>query len=95
MTVVPLQVLLITANGSRNLVSKFDTNFKIRPADDSAIKFDINQALVINELPSIEQNFPTRDNMRFFQNTTDLVKGNKFPKLADIRLNLIIRGASS
>ena len=29
---VPLEVLLITANGSRNLVSTYDTNFKIGPS---------------------------------------------------------------
>ena len=69
----PLEVLLITANGSRNLVSAFDTTFKIGPVHNSDDKFDINQALVMNELPSIEQNFPTRDNLRFFKNTADLV----------------------
>ena len=74
MTGVPLEVLLITANGARNLFSTFDTNFQIGPADNGAIKFDINQALVINELPSIKQNFPTHDNLRFFKDITDLVK---------------------
>ena len=59
----PLEVLLITTNGSRNSVSTFDTNFKIGPADDSATKFDINQALVFNELPSIEQKFPIHDKL--------------------------------
>ena len=68
----------------------FDTNFKIGPIDSGAIKFDINQALVIKELPLLEQNFPTRKNLRFFKNTTDLVNNNKFPKLVDSRLNLII-----
>ena len=70
--------------------STFDTNFKTRTVHNSTAKFDINPARVMNELPSIEQNFPTRDNLRFFKNTADLVKNNKFPKLADIRLNLII-----
>ena len=87
---VPLEVLLITANGSRNLVSIFDINFKVGPVHNSVDRFDINQALVMNELPPIEQNFPTRDNLRFFLNTADLVKNNKFPKLTDTRLNLII-----
>ena len=53
------------------------------------IKFDINQALVINELPSIEQNFSTRKNLCFFKNATDLVNNNKFPKLVGNCLNLI------
>ena len=36
------------------------------------------------------KNFPTRENLRLFKNTTNLVKNNKFPKLADSCLNLII-----
>ena len=44
----------------------------------------------MDELPSIEKNFPSRDNLRFYKNTADLIKNNKFPKLADTRLNLII-----
>ena len=55
---VPLEVLLITANGSRNLVSTFGTNFKITSAHDSAAKFDINQALVMNELHPLNKIFP-------------------------------------
>ena len=88
---VPLEVLLITANGSRNLVSTIDTNFKIGPSHSSTEKFNINQALVMDELPSIEQSFPTHDNLRFFKNTANLlIRDNKFPKLADTRLHLII-----
>ena len=50
---VPLEVLLITANGSQNLVSSFDTNFKIGLSHSSIEKFNINQALVMDELSSI------------------------------------------
>ena len=44
----------------------------------------------MDELPSIEKNFPTRDNLRFFLNTADFMINNKFLKLSDTRLNLII-----
>ena len=44
----------------------------------------------MDELPSIEQNFPTCDNLQCFKNVAHLVRNNKFPKLADTCLNLII-----
>ena len=86
---IPLEVLLITANGSRNLISTFDTNFKVGPVD-SGVKFDISQALVMNDLPCIDNNFPTSENLRLFKNSSDLVNNGKFPKLIDTKLNLII-----
>ena len=89
LTGVPLEVLLIMANGSRNWVSTFGTDFKIGPVD-SEVKFEVNQALLMNELPSIENNFPTSENLFFFKKFSDLVNNGKFPKLIDSRLNVII-----
>ena len=51
---VPLQVLLVTADGKRNLISTIDTKFKIGPIDRKEIKFDITSALVIDQMPSID-----------------------------------------
>ena len=87
---VPLQVLLVTADGTRNLVSTYDTKFKIGPIDKKETKFDISSALVLDKMPSIDQNFPTADNLRLFENMTDLIKGNKFPNLYDSELHVII-----
>ena len=44
----------------------------------------------MDELLSIEQNFPTYDNLRFFKSAADLLRKNKFLKLADTKLHLII-----
>ena len=55
---IPLELLLITANGYRNLISTFDTSFKVGPVD-SRVKFDISQALVMDDLLCISNNFPT------------------------------------
>ena len=48
---VPLQVLLDTADGKRNLISAIDTKFKIGPIDRKEIKFDISSALAIDQMP--------------------------------------------
>ena len=87
---VTLQVLLVTADGTRNLVSTYDTKFKIGPIDKKETKFDISSALVLDKMPSIDQNFPTANNLRLFKNMTDLIKGNKFPNLYDTELHMII-----
>ena len=86
----PLQVLLVTADGKRNLVSTFDTKFKIGPIDNKESKFNISSALVLDQMPSIDQNFPVADNLGSFRNLTDLVQCNKFPNLYDSGLHLII-----
>ena len=38
---VPLQVLLVSANGRRSLVSTIDTKFRIGPIDNKATRIDI------------------------------------------------------
>ena len=45
---VPLEVLLITVDGKRSVVSSIDTNFSIRPVDHIPTKFEIINALVLN-----------------------------------------------
>ena len=80
---VPLEVLLITANGSRNLVSTFDTNFKIGPAHNSVEKFNISQALVMDELLSIEKIFSTRNNLRFYIEVDNSVMCDKSDSCGD------------
>ena len=64
---VLLQVLLVTADGKRNLVSTFDTKFKIGPIDKKETKFNIDSALVLDQMPSIEQNFPVATNLDSFK----------------------------
>ena len=54
---VPLEVLLITADGKRSVVSSIDTNFSIGPVDHIPTKFEIKNALVLNEMPPIGKNF--------------------------------------
>ena len=44
----------------------------------------------MDNLPSIDQNFPTYNNLCSFTNTADLLRNDKFPKLADTNLHLII-----
>ena len=51
---VPLQVLLVTADGKRNLISTFDTKFKIGPIDKKEMKFNIPSALVSDQMPLID-----------------------------------------
>ena len=51
---VPLQVLLVTADGKRNLISTIDTKFKVGPIDNKGLKFDINSALVPDQMSSID-----------------------------------------
>ena len=70
---VPLQVLLVTADGKRNLISTIDTKFKIGPTDKKEIKFNISSALVLDLMPSIEQNCPVAFNLSSFGNATDLI----------------------
>ena len=87
---VPLQVLLVTADGRRSLVSTFDTKFRIGPIDNKATRFDISSALVLDRMPSVDRNFPVAENLCAFKNLADLVQGNKFPELYDSELHLII-----
>ena len=55
---IPLQVLLVTADGKRNLTSTIDTKFKVGPIDNKGVKFEINSALVLDKMPSTDQNCP-------------------------------------
>ena len=55
---IPLQVLLITADGKQILISTIDTKFKVGPIDNKGVKFDINSALDLDQMPSIDQNCP-------------------------------------
>ena len=87
---VALQVLLVTADGKRNLISSIDTNFEIRPIDNSNAKFEISSALVLDQMPSIDKICPTASNLEPFENATDLIRNNKFPNLSDSSLNIII-----
>jgi hypothetical protein len=87
---VPLEVLLITADGNRSLISSMETSFHVGPVDDALKKFKINSALVLDNMPSIEKNFPTASNLECFEHASDLVRDNKFPCLVDESLHLII-----
>ena len=80
---VPLQVLLVTADGKRNLVSMYDTKFKIGPIDKKEIKFNISSALVSDKMLSIDQNFPVAANLSSFKNLNDSIQNNKFSNLYD------------
>ena len=71
------------------MISTFDTSFKVGPAD-SGVKFDVSQALVMDCLPNIDNNFPSSQNLHPFKNISDLIRNNKFPRLIDSCLNLII-----
>ena len=88
--VVPLQVLLVTADGKRNLISTIDTKFKIGPIDKKETKFNISSALVLEQMPSIDQNCPIAANLSSFKNVTDLIQNNKFPNLFDSDLHVIV-----
>ena len=87
---LPLQVLLVTADGKRNLISTIDTKFKIGPIDKKEIKFDISSALVLDQMPSIDHSYPIADNLNSFKNLTDLIQNNKFPNLFDSDLHVIV-----
>ena len=87
---VPLQVLLVTADGKRNLISTIDTKLKIGPIDKKETKFNISSALVLEQMPSIDQNCPIAANLSSFKNVTDLIQNNKFPNLLDSNLHVII-----
>ena len=83
---IPLQVVRITANGLCNLVSTIHARHQlpyIATIDSRDIKYKISQALVMDSLPSIEQNFRIPSNLHAFKNTADLIRSNKFPKLTD------------
>ena len=84
---IPLQVLLVTADGKRNLISSIDTNFKIGPIGNNEARFEINSALVLDQMPSIDRNCPTATNLRSFGNATDLVRNNKFPNMVDSNMH--------
>ena len=59
---IPLSVLLVTADGKRNLISSIDTNFKIGLIDNNDARFEISSALVLDQMPSIERDCPTASN---------------------------------
>ena len=80
----------LTADGTRSLVSTYDTSFDIGPIETKDTKYKISQALVLDKLPSIDQNFPTSNNLCSFKNTTDLIENKKIQKLPHSELNLII-----
>ena len=44
---IPLEVLLVTADGKRNLISSINTNFKVGPIDNKEVRFEINSDLVL------------------------------------------------
>ena len=87
---VPVEVLLITADGKRSMISSLDTSLSIGPVDNSHIRFEINNALVLNDMPSIDKNFPTSENLNCFENAYDLIKNGKFPILSDKNLHVIV-----
>ena len=60
---VPLQVLLVTTDGKRNLISTNDTKFKIGPIDKKTIKFNKSSALVSDQMHSIDQNCHIASNL--------------------------------
>ena len=47
---VPPQVLLVTADRKRNLVSTYNTKFKIGLIDKMETKFNISSALVLDNM---------------------------------------------
>ena len=81
---------MVTADGKRSLISSLDTSFKIGPVDNNQVKFEISSALVLNDMPSIEKNFPTSANLNCFEHASDLVRNKKFPELVDESLHLIV-----
>ena len=93
---VPLEVLLITADGKRSVVSSIDTSFSIGPIDQVHTKFEINNALVLNEMPPIGKNFPTSENLDCFDNAYDFIRNGKFTILSDekLHINIGVRAAS-
>ena len=44
----------------------------------------------MDNLPSIDKNYPISNNLYSFKNTEHLIKGNKFPNLPDLNLHIII-----
>ena len=87
---VPLHVFLLTADGSRSLVSIYNISFKIGPFDNSNVSFDVSESLLKKKLPSIDKNYPIASNLYSFKNAADLIKGNKFSNLADSNLHIIM-----
>ena len=61
----------------------------IGPAN-SGVKFEVSQALVMDCLPDIGNNFPTSQNLHPFKNSSDLIRDNKFSRLIDTKVNLIV-----
>ena len=72
------------------MISSLDTSFELGPVDNSQIKFKINSALVLNDMPSIDKNFPTSENLSGFENAYDLIRNRKFPDLSDENLHVIV-----
>ena len=83
-------MLLVTADGKRNLIFTVDAKFKISPIDQKEIQFDISSALVIDKMPSIGHSYPVADNLKSFKNVTDLLQNNKFHTLLDFDLHIIV-----
>ena len=83
-------MLLIASDCNRSLITSVETSFQVGSVDDSQGKFKIGSALVLDNMPSIEKNFPTASNRGCFGHASDLVRENKFPFLIDKNLHLII-----
>ena len=80
---------MITANGRRNNLQSLHASFNISSIDIVA-RHKINDALVVEHLPSLDFNFPSNYELQNFSNTHDLAYENKFPNLPDCDLQLII-----
>ena len=85
-----MEVLLVTADGKCILLSSVDTSFPIGPVDNTHIRFKVDNALVLNDMPSIDKNFPTSENLGCFDNAYDLIRNGKFPTLTDDKLHIIV-----
>ena len=58
----PLETVLVTPDGHRKLITTHSTSFKII-AFDIDIIFSINESLVMDDLPCLDNNFPTNENL--------------------------------
>ena len=84
-----LQVILVKADGERSLISSQNTNFRFGSYDKINVNFKISDALVLDRLPDLEGNFPTKQNLKHFSNGRKLLNANEFPELNDTRLHLM------
>ena len=60
---IPLQVLLVTADGAHSLFSTNNTSFNIGLYDHPNLTYDISDALVIENLPLTDKNYPIASNL--------------------------------